>query len=269
MTPVRHGFWLPPFDAAADPRFVLDLATSAEEHGWDGFFTWDHVAWHGAGRQVLDSWTVQSAIASVTERISLGSLVTPLARRRPAVLARQAATLSLLSSGRLIVGVGLGDDRFGSEYTRFGEEVHPLRRAEMTDEAPTILAGAWSGKPVVHHGEHYDVDGIAFLPRPPGHIPVWVAGSADRVGPQRRAAGQDGYFPVNLTHPDHLARARAAIEEVRGVAHGRYDYIAAVAPDQDPGPFVSAGATWCVTDLDPDTLSRADLVALVRRGPPS
>jgi alkanesulfonate monooxygenase SsuD/methylene tetrahydromethanopterin reductase-like flavin-dependent oxidoreductase (luciferase family) len=113
--------------------------------------------------------------------------VTPLARRRPVKVARETATLDRLSGGRLTLGVGLGSDEFGPEYSMTGEEVDDRRRAQMLDESLEILVAAWSGEPVHHRGEHYTVDGMRFLPRPvqrPG-VPVWVAGFYGRPRPLR------------------------------------------------------------------------------------
>ena len=90
---------------------------------------------------VADPWVVMAAVAAVTERIRLGALVTPLPRRRPWVLSRQMATLDRLSGGRLIGGIGLGDDGW-TEFSSFGEAVEPVTRGEMLDEvtrtAPAI-----------------------------------------------------------------------------------------------------------------------------------
>jgi len=144
-------------------------------------------------------------------------MVTPLARRRPAKVARETATLDRLSSGRLTLGVGLGSDRFGSELSKTGEQLDGRLRGQMLDEALEILTAAWSGEPVHHRGKHYTVDGIQFLPRPvqrPG-VPVWAAGLRGNVKPLSRAAGHDGFFPVNLEHPDQLAEIVATVTELR------------------------------------------------------
>ena len=139
---------------------------------------WDHVRWREPVVEVADPWITLAAIATSTASVRLGPMVTPLARRRPVKVARETATLDRLSGGRLTLGVGLGSDEFGNEYSKTGEETDDRRRARMLDESLEILAAAWSGEPVHHRGEHYTVDGMRFLPRPiqrPG-VPVWVAG---------------------------------------------------------------------------------------------
>src|ERR671913_2417479 len=155
-------------------------------------------------------------IGSATTSIRLGPLVTPLARRRPVKVARETATLDRLSGGRLTLGVGLGSDRFGNEFSITGEELDDRRRARMLDESLQILAAAWSGAPVHHRGEHYTVDGMRFLPRPvqrPG-VPIWVAGYYGNSKPLRRAARYQGVFPVGLEHPDQLAEISAELRRL-------------------------------------------------------
>jgi alkanesulfonate monooxygenase SsuD/methylene tetrahydromethanopterin reductase-like flavin-dependent oxidoreductase (luciferase family) len=199
MTRLRSALWLPLFDELADPRTVAILAAEAEEAGWDGCFVWDHLAWRAPVQRVADPWITLAAIATATERIRLGPMVTALARRRPVKVARETATLDVLSDGRFTLGVGLGSDRFAAEFSKTGEQVDDRVRAEQLDESLEILAAAWSGDPVHHRGTHYTVDDIAFLPRPvqrPG-VPVWAAAMPGSAKPLRRAARLDGFFPVN------------------------------------------------------------------------
>lgn len=174
----------------------LTPGAEAEECGWHGVFVWDHVRWREPIRQVADPWITLAAIASATEEIMLGPMVTPLARRRPAKVARETATLDRFSDGRLILGVGLGGDRFGAEFSKTGDQVDDRLRGEMLDEALEILAVAWSGEPVNHHGKHYLVDDVRFLPRPAqeGGIPEWAAAFPGHTKPLRRAARCDGFF---------------------------------------------------------------------------
>ena len=184
-------------------------------------------------------------------------MVTPLARRRPAKVARETATLDVLSSGRLTLGVGLGEDRFGREFSATGEELDLRVRAEMLDESLAVLTAAWSGEPVLHHGRHFTVDGIQFLPRPeqrPG-VPVWVAGFPGKTRPMQRAARYDGFFPVNLEHPDQVAEVADRLSDLRADTTRPYDIAVALPPDTDPAPYAAAGATWRLIDQDPEDLS--------------
>ena len=254
---MRTGVFLPLFDELADPTVVVRLAAEAEAAGWDGFFVWDHVRWREPVSDVADPWITLAAIATATERVRLGPLVTPLARRRPVKVARETATLDLLSGGRLTLGVGLGSDEFGREYSKTGEELDDRRRAQMLDESLEILAAAWSGEPVHHHGEHYTVDDMRFLPRPvqrPG-VPVWVAGFYGKPRPLRRAARHQGFVPVNLEHADQLAEIVAELGELREDASEPYDVVAVLPPGVDPAPYAAAGATWWLVELPGDGAS--------------
>src|SRR5690606_21027241 len=120
---MRYGVSIPPFTDAAR---VLGWARRAEESDWDGVFVWDHVQW-SASVAPLDPWVVLGAVAQVTGRVRLGTMVTPLSRRRPHVVAKQLTTLDHLSAGRAVLGVGLGEpvDR---DFADLGEEADPRVR---------------------------------------------------------------------------------------------------------------------------------------------
>jgi alkanesulfonate monooxygenase SsuD/methylene tetrahydromethanopterin reductase-like flavin-dependent oxidoreductase (luciferase family) len=270
---MRSGLFVPLFDELADPGVVARLSAEAEESGWDGVFVWDRLRWQEPVVDVADPWITLAAMATSTERIRLGPMVTPLARRRPAKVARETATLDRLSGGRLTLGFGLGSDRFGSDFSSTGEELDERRRARMLDESLEILTAAWSGEPVRHRGEHYTVDGMRFLPRPvqrPG-VPVWVAGSYGRPRPLRRAARYQGFFPVDLEHPDQLAEMVAdlavLLRETGRAATEPYDIVAALPPGTDPEPYSEAGATWWLVEFPADAVSIDQVRGVIRNGP--
>ncbi|WP_370971149.1 LLM class flavin-dependent oxidoreductase [Amycolatopsis sp. cg9] len=265
MTP-QHALWLPLFDDLADPALVARLAAEAEAAGWQGFFVWDHLRWREPVAAVADPWITLAAVAAATSRVRFGPVVSAIARRRPAKLARETATLDRLGGGRLTLGVGLGSDRFAGEFSRTGEECDDRVRAGMLDEALDVLAAAWSGDVVHHHGEHYTVDGIRFLPTPVRRIPVWAAGFPGKLRPMRRAARLDGYFPVNLDSADRFAEAVAGVEALR-TGTGPFDYVAEVRPGQDGAPYARAGATWLLTGFDPESLSVDRVRGVLRDGP--
>ena len=264
---MRFAVWVPLFDELADPLTVARLAAAAEEAGWDVMFVWDQLWWRAPVTAVADPWIVLAAVAASTERLRIGPMVTPVARRRPVKLLREATTLDRLSGGRLRLGVGLGSDRFAGEFSRSGEEVDDRVRAEQLDESLEILKAGWTGEPVSHQGKHYTVDSVRFLPRPEaGRIPIWVAGFPGNARPLRRAVRHDGFFPVNLTSPDQLADVVATVQSLRGSLTG-YDITVAVSPSADVRPYATAGATWCLTDFDPATLRLADVRAVIDAGP--
>lgn len=267
---IRSGLWLPLFDALADPWVCAGLAAEAETGGWDGVFVWDHLNWSAPVRGVGDPWITLSAISVATESVLVGPMVTPLARRRPVKVARETVTLDRLARGRLVLGVGLGHDRFGNEFSATGEAVDARQRASMLDESLAVLAAAWSGRTVEYRGAHYTVDGMRFEPSPfaGGPIPVWVGGGAGRRLPLERAARHAGYVPVNLEGPDQLAESIATIDGLRGhPLPGEYDVAVGLPLGVDPRPYADAGATWWLTEFDPCSVTPDAVRGVIRDGP--
>ncbi len=116
---MRFAVSIPPF---TDPNVMVELAVDAEAAGWDGVFVWDHLQWDTHRRlDVHDPWALLAAMAVRTERVVLGTAVTPLARRRPWVLAKQVVTLDHLSGGRAVLGIGLGEPA-DADFAAFGDE---------------------------------------------------------------------------------------------------------------------------------------------------
>jgi alkanesulfonate monooxygenase SsuD/methylene tetrahydromethanopterin reductase-like flavin-dependent oxidoreductase (luciferase family) len=171
--------------------------------------------------------------------------------------------------GRLVLGVGLGSDRFGEEFSRFGEETDERVRAAMIDESLTILKRAWTGTPVRHRGHHDRIDDVTFLPRPQQpSIPMWVAGFPGNAKPLRRAGRYDGFFPVNLEHPDQLAEAVESVTAQRVDVTTPYDVVIPLPPGADIAPYAAAGATWWATDFDrPHSLTVDTVLGVTRDGP--
>ena len=224
----RRAIFVAPFDELADPRRLVELAVRAEDRGWDGFFLWDHMAYDPPVRALADPWVAMAAIAHATERVIIGPLVTPIARRRVQKLARETATLDVLAGGRTVFGAGLGGDK-GGELSRFGEETDARARAKLLDNGLDQLVAYWDG---------------SFEPRPVQRprIPVWLASRWPYRRPVKRAARWDGLFPIDLPGPDELAELVA--EAGRGDG---FDIAVTNAPGTDRAPGEAAGATWCLT----------------------
>jgi alkanesulfonate monooxygenase SsuD/methylene tetrahydromethanopterin reductase-like flavin-dependent oxidoreductase (luciferase family) len=240
---MAEGIFVAPFGELSEPALVAELAADAEAAGWDGFFVWDHVAYRPPVTHVADPWVTLAAIAVRTQRVRIGPLVTPLARRRPHQLARETVTLDRLSGGRLVLGVGLGPDTTGEfDPARFGEEGDPRERARLLDAGLDALTGYWAG---------------GFEPRPlHGTIPIWVAARWPNRRPLRRAARYDGVFPIDLPGPEVLA------EYVAGLAG---DVVITNPAGTDPQPWADAGATWCLTGFGIEPTAD-DVRAAIRRG---
>ncbi|CAN5520767.1 LLM class flavin-dependent oxidoreductase [soil metagenome] len=224
-----RGLFIAPFDELYDPRVLAEVAALAEDHGWDGFFVWDHIRYSEPVRAVADPWVALTAVALATERMRIGPLVTPIPRRRVQKLARETVTLDHVSRGRLTLGVGLGSDNHG-ELEPFGEEFDPRARAKLLDDGLDRLASFWSGE----------------LEPPPvqqPRIPVWVASRWPSRRPLKRAARWDGLFPIELPGPDELAELAAETHQMR-TGDGPFDLIAEIEPGDDYKPWADAGATW-------------------------
>ncbi|HEY3240632.1 MAG TPA: LLM class flavin-dependent oxidoreductase, partial [Acidimicrobiia bacterium] len=200
---MRHALYVPPFGTFGSPRLLIELAVAAEAAGWDGFFLWDHLLYQ-SDVPFTDAWVALAGVAASTDRIRIGPLITPLSRRRPWKVAREAVALDHLSDGRLVLGVGLGID-FWREFSAFGgEAADDMARAELVDDGIEILTRLWSGEPVNYRGARLSVYGARFLPRPvqQPRIPLWSAAVWPfRPGPLRRAARCDGVMPFRPGGP--------------------------------------------------------------------
>ncbi len=263
----QYGFDFPPFGELADPGTMAELATLAEEAGWDGVFVWDHIMYREPVTDVGDPWIGLAAMAAVTDTVSLGVMVTPLPRRRPQIVARQSVGIDQLSNGRFVLGVGLGLDRSGRELSAFGEELDDRARAAMLDESLQIIAGLWAGERFRHEGEHYLIDDVTFLPRPTSQPrpPIWVAGRWPYKRPMRRAAAWDGLFLIDVDGPGALAEAGDFVRRERGSLEG-FDIVTHVPREDDAQPWADAGATWIMTKT-PYAAGVDELYEVARAGP--
>ncbi len=139
-------------------------------------------------------------MAMRTERIRLGITVTPLSRRRPWKLAREAVTLDHLSNGHVIVGVGLGNGA-DADFAGLGEITDTKQRAAIVDESLDVIAGLWSGQPFSYEGQHFHLRDVTFLPTPvqQPRIPIWVGVDGRLRG--RRGARCAGMVAVCTSIP--------------------------------------------------------------------
>jgi alkanesulfonate monooxygenase SsuD/methylene tetrahydromethanopterin reductase-like flavin-dependent oxidoreductase (luciferase family) len=282
---MRFGFVVP----YADAREFAELAALGEQRGWDGVFTWEAV-WG------LNAWVTLGAAAMVTERVRLGTLLTPASRWRPWDLASAVLTVDRLSDGRAVMGVGLG--ALNGNWTAFEADEGRRVRAQKLDECLAIYDGLMRGQPFSYDGAHFTARAVdELVPDPPAQRPrppVWVIG-AKVAGGQRqpslaRAARWDGLIPTVIDHgggrdaasPAELAEIVgevAALRSAAGMDTQPYDVI--IEGDStgefmqrepaDPAPWEAAGATWWIESwwtLERGPQGLAEVRRRVEAGPP-
>jgi alkanesulfonate monooxygenase SsuD/methylene tetrahydromethanopterin reductase-like flavin-dependent oxidoreductase (luciferase family) len=254
--PIRCGVYVPNFGAFGDARALAETARAAERAGWDGFFLWDHIA-RPFATNVVDPWIALAAIAVATERIRIGALVTPLARRRPWKVARETVSIDRLSGGRLIFGAGLGSGR-AVEWDDLGEPSDARERAVLLDDGLEVLDRLWRGAPFSFEGSRHRVREAHFLPAPlqAPRIPVWIAGHWPHRKPFERAARWDGVFPEFPRGGDEVAQLAALVQYVRERRANKapFDVAYSSRPDVDANHLASvaaAGATWWLARIEP------------------
>ena len=233
---------------------LRDAAVAAEDAGFDGIWTWDHLReTEGNTTGVPEAWTALTAIATATRRVMVGPLVLNVVNRHPGILANMAVTLQELCGGRLLLGLGAGGGRdlpYAAEQQMLGlpVETDPRRRRRLA-EACMVLRHLWSGDGADFDGRHYQLRRPSGFLRPDPAPPIVIAG----FGPRMAAlAGRHG---DGLNTQAANPRLDELIEAAR-TAHA--------AAGHDPSRFlltVFAGLRerW----LRPDSPERA---ALERRG---
>lgn len=162
---------------------ISDLASRADSGPWESVWLYDHM--HTAPltetEATHEAWSLMAALGASTSRVRLGQMCTCIAYRNPAMLAKTAATVDMISGGRVEMGVGAGWYQHEWEAYGFGFPSAGTRLG-MLDEGVQIMRQAWSEGVVSFKGEHFEVDGAIVQPRPlqVGGIPVWIAGGGER-----------------------------------------------------------------------------------------
>jgi alkanesulfonate monooxygenase SsuD/methylene tetrahydromethanopterin reductase-like flavin-dependent oxidoreductase (luciferase family) len=286
---MHYSVNVPNFGEFAAPAAFAEVARRTEQAGWDGLLVWDHVVEQKhLRRHIGDPWVLLTAAALATSRIRLGTAITPVARRRPAKLAREVATLDRLTGGRMILGAGLGapiDDEYGS----FGDTTDAKVLAERLDEGLHALDLLWSGEPVTYRGNQITIDDVVFLPTPVQRprVPVWVGGFWPIKAPMRRAARWDGAIPAmagmeTARTPDasevrdlvaFLRRCRAEnglAERPFDIVLGGVSPVGSAAARDLVGPLADLGVTWWDERMPwGDDLDRIEpILRRIDQGPP-
>ncbi|QEC47059.1 LLM class flavin-dependent oxidoreductase [Baekduia soli] len=207
---------------------MIQIAVEAEALGYDHVFYTDHIMNPYAEKQGLEettveSWSLISHVAAKTSTIRLGTAVTPISLRPPALLAKQIATIDNLSGGRIDVGVGVGwsEGSYGVLDTEFGTQESRIARMR---EGVDLMLRLWTEDRVDFDGQYYKAHDAVVAPKPvqQPHPPLWVGGWKEPARSAVSEVGQ-GWIPWNL-YPDRYAANRALIEEA-AQALGRADQI--------------------------------------------
>ncbi|GAB3739446.1 LLM class flavin-dependent oxidoreductase [Microlunatus parietis] len=258
-----------------DPAALAELAAQAERSGWDGFFLEDYLVYQGREDvPTYDPWIALAAMACATTRLTLGTTVTPVSRRRPWQVAAQAITLDSLSGGRFVLGVGSGNAG-DVDFATTGEPSEQRELAERLDEGLEIIGGLLAGRRVHHAGRHFQVTGLR-LEAAAGRrrrVPLWIGGNLLAPAVRRRIARWDGSCaykgPIGSglgpVTPEDVADLRACVARSRGAA-ARFDIkITAVDDAELLAEFERAGATWAGVWVDPT--DSATLRQVITAGP--
>ncbi len=209
---------------------IAEIARTAEEAGFAACFVTDHpfpeAAWLSAGgHHALDPFVALSFAAAATSRLRLQTHILVLPYRSPFLVAKAAASLDVLSDGRLILGVAAG--YLEGEFAALGADY--ARRNECTDEALVAMKRAWSGESVTMDGATFRTRGNVMLPRPAQipHPPLWVGGNSRRAI-RRAVQHADGWAP--FPNPPALARySRTAVMVSERDLADRLDYAHEIA----------------------------------------
>jgi len=162
---------------------TVEIATIAERVGYDHLWVYDHVETvpRREPTHVFEAFTTLAALAQHTSRIRLGQLVTCASYRNAGLLAKQAATVDVVSGGRLIFGLGAG--WFEREYEAYGYEyLSAGERLAVLEETVDVVKRLWTEETVTHHGKHLHFEGAYCDPKPLQQLPeIWIGGGGERV----------------------------------------------------------------------------------------
>jgi F420-dependent oxidoreductase-like protein len=193
---------------------MRDLAIHADGGPWDSLWVYDH--FHTVpvptGEATHEAWTLMSAYAATTSRIKLGQMCTAMSYRNPAYLAKVAATVDIISGGRVQMGIGGGWYEHEWRAYGYGFPSAGVRLARL-DEGVQIMRDAWRDGTVSLNGKHYQVDGAIVEPKPlqEGGIPLWIAGGGEKV--TLKIAAKYAQYTNFTSEPEGFAHKSKVLEE--------------------------------------------------------
>jgi F420-dependent oxidoreductase-like protein len=196
------------------------LAAACDEHGYEGLFRSDHYlsVMGRSDRGSLDAWATLAALAAVTTRLRLGTLVSPATFRHPSVLAKTAATVDHVSGGRAELGIGAG--WLEAEHRAYGFPFAPMRtRMEVMAEQLEIVVRSFDDEPFSFNGEHYEIENLDARPKPlqRPRPPIVVGGRGGRRSLALAARWADEYNTFSAS-VDEIRQRREAFAEAWAAA---------------------------------------------------
>jgi probable F420-dependent oxidoreductase len=203
---MRFGVGLPNFGQHTSFEAIRRVALAAEEMGYESVWTTDHVIVPKENidpyGHILESVVTLAMVASITQRVRLGTSIIVLPMRNPVLFAKQAATIDAASSGRMIVGVGVGWNEL--EYKNLGANFK--NRGKRLDEDITLLRSLWSSEHADFHGRYTHVTDSIFAPLPTRkEIPIWIGGNGEPSW--KRAAALGDAWHATGAAPEGVAAA--------------------------------------------------------------
>lgn len=261
---MRFGLLISNVGTYAEPKATLELAHAAEEAGWEALLVWDHLAFVW-GPPASDPWITVAAVGAATTHLLVGTGVTPVARRRPHVLAHEIATLDRLTGGRTIFGAGLGGGR--GEFARFGEDEGEHARAARLDEGLEVIRALLDGGVVDHRGPHFTVDGVQLKPPPVRHVPIWIGGMSARA--RQRAERYDGWFANTAGRDEIITTPREFAAMLAGYRFADVAFMGYSDPGERElqNAYAAAGATWWIEQIHDARGDHESMLARVTAGP--
>jgi hypothetical protein len=237
----------------------------------------------------IDAWVSLAVIARETNRIRIGTLLSPISRMRPWKIASEVLSLDILSKGRVTLCVGLGAIDTG--FNELGKKVDGITRAELLDEGLEIMNGLWKWELMDHKGKHYTIKNLKecdfFTRYPPPRliqtprVPIWVVGAYKSKKSMERTLRYDGIIPTFKNNigefeeitPKHIQLIRTYIDNYKPL-NSDFDIIVEGITTGDNNTdksmiksFSDAGATWWI-ESNWNTVDLTKILERLKLGPP-
>jgi probable F420-dependent oxidoreductase len=272
------------------PDAVREISVALENAGADACYLTDHPApgaeWlHAHGHDALDPLSAFAFVAAATTRLRLHTNILVAGYRNPFLTAKSAATVQVLSGGRLILGLGAGYQK--GEFDALGVDFH--KRGKLFDEALEVIRLAWSGGPVVFKGAHFEAKGNEPRPVPDPAPLVWIGGGSDKAV-ERAARWGDGWCPffaaptmtklnqdTGIHTVEQLAGKIARLDDLRAGLSRSGPFDVSIGPRarlrygqaggaeaflEEVAELAKAGVTWAM--VEPPHRSRAHYIECVQ-----